>query len=221
MLLLGLLLSVAVAANAETSLPLWPLPWKYSVSNQVVGLSSTFTFSAVATNPILDAAFARYLKLFAVPSNAVGSLNSCQISVSDVTTPKDVVSADESYDLNVDGTSCKISASTTWGALRGLETFSQLLSRVNDNVQLSIAPVSISDKPRYDHRGLLVDTARHYQPVSEIKRIIDSMPYNKLNVFHWHIVDAESFPVNTPSEPTMVQGAFSPSMTYSLADLQD
>ncbi|RYH13372.1 hypothetical protein EON65_35815 [archaeon] len=221
MLLLGLLLSSIAVAKADGTLPLWPLPWKYSVSNQVVGLSSTFTFTVGTTNLILDAAVDRYLKLISVPANAIGSLNSCQVSISDTATPKDVVSADESYDLNVDSTSCKISATTTWGALRGLETFSQLLSRVDNNVQLSTAPVSISDKARYDHRGLLVDTARHYQPVSEIKRIIDSMPANKMNVFHWHIVDAESFPVNTPSEPTMVTGAFSPSMTYTLADLQD
>lgn len=43
----------------------------------------------------------------------------------------------------------------------------------------------------------------------------------RMNVLHWHAIDAESFPINAPSEPTMIKGAFSPSMTYSMADISD
>ena len=42
--------------------------------------------------------------------------------------------------------------------------------------------------------GLMVDTARHYLPLSDLKRVIHAMSLLKLNVFHWHIVDAQSFP---------------------------
>ncbi len=80
--------------------------------------------------------------------------------------------------------------------LRGLETFSQLIIRSNEQVMLVNVPVQVTDKARYTHRGLLLDTARHYQPVSEIERIIDLLSMNKFNVLHWHAVDAESFPLN-------------------------
>ena len=43
--------------------------------------------------------------------------------------------------------------------------------------------------------GVMLDTARHYLNKDVIKRTIDGMMFNKLNVLHWHIVDAESFPL--------------------------
>jgi hexosaminidase len=50
--------------------------------------------------------------------------------------------------------------------------------------------------------------------------IVLTLIFSRLNVLHWHMIDAESFPINTPSEPTMIQGAFSKSMIYSLTDIQ-
>lgn len=55
--------------------------------------------------------------------------------------------------------------------------------------QLKINATDIMDKPRYGFRGLLVDTSRHFINVFTLKQILDGMAYNKLNVFHWHIVD--------------------------------
>jgi N-acetyl-beta-hexosaminidase len=45
----------------------------------------------------------------------------------------------------------------------------------------------VEDQPAYPHRGLLIDTARNFITVPVIKRIIDAMSYDKLNLFHWHI----------------------------------
>jgi hexosaminidase len=86
---------------------------------------------------------------------------------------------------------------------------------------VSNAPLIISDYSRYSHRGMLIDTSRHYLSVNQIKRMIDTLPINKFNKLHWHIVDAQSFPLDTPSMPTMVKGAYSPSMTYSVTDLKE
>ena len=82
-------------------------------------------------------------------------------------------------------------ANTIYGALHGLETFSQLVQYDGKGWLIANAPIVISDKPRFPWRGLLVDTSRHYHPLWSIKHIIDAMTYAKLNVLHWHITDAE------------------------------
>lgn len=65
----------------------------------------------------------------------------------------------------------------------------EFLHKILFFLQLRINETEIHDKPRYSFRGLLVDTSRHYINVFTLKQIIDGMAYNKLNVFHWHIVD--------------------------------
>ncbi|KAF8754955.1 beta-acetyl hexosaminidase like [Rhizoctonia solani] len=82
------------------------------------------------------------------------------------------------------------------------------------------APYAITDKPAYPYRGLHLDTARNYFPVADIKRTLDAMSWVKLNQFHWHIVDSQSFPLLSPSSQTGSKGAYSSKQIYSEADVK-
>jgi hexosaminidase len=127
---------------------------------------------------------------------------------------------DESYSLDVrPGKHATLRAVTVYGALRGLETFSQLVTFDFDTESYSSPCVAIVDAPRFPHRGLMMDTARHFEPVAAICAMIDSLPYAKLNVLHWHMVDAQSFPFQSRSSPRLWEGAFSPSERYTQADV--
>ncbi|CAI7760305.1 unnamed protein product, partial [Closterium sp. NIES-53] len=119
-------------------------------------------------------------------------------------------------------THATILANTTTAALRALETLSQLcvFDFVARLVTIRGSPLLIRDTPRFQHRGLLIDTARHFLPVAVIERVIDSMAYAKLNVLHWHMVDTQSFPIETPSFPRLWLGAFSPAERYTTDDMQ-
>jgi hexosaminidase len=78
----------------------------------------------------------------------------------------------------------------------------------------------VSDKPRFEYRGFLLDTARHYYPLTVILQHLDAMAYAKLNVLHWHIVDDTSFPYQSTTFPEMsATGAFSPKHVYTHADI--
>jgi hexosaminidase len=134
---------------------------------------------------------------------------------------------DESYTLKVPDPSnpniASLQAATVYGALRGLETFSQLVDYDYSSRSLQIArtPWIIEDYPRFPYRGLLIDTSRHYQPVESIKRVIDSMSFAKLNVLHWHIVDEEAFPIEIPSYPGLWNGAYSYKERYNIEDASE
>ncbi|KAF9972447.1 hypothetical protein BGZ73_004429 [Actinomortierella ambigua] len=109
-------------------------------------------------------------------------------------------------------------ADTQWGVLRGLDTFVQLVHPTDptDSLQnpasealptLGIAnvPWAIQDKPKYSHRGLLLDTSRNYYPVKDILRTLDAMAIVKLNVFHWHVLDQQYYPLVSKAFPQLTQ----------------
>ena len=77
----------------------------------------------------------------------------------------------------------------------------------------------IKDWPRYPHRGLLLDTARHFHPVPAVRRLLLSMSFVKFNVFHWHIMDEEAFPYQSNAFPNLWNGSYSRFERYSEADI--
>jgi hexosaminidase len=172
----------------------------------------------------------RYNQLIAPTSSSsvFNALPGCTVNVETLLAPgPELLSlrmqANETYSLSVTTSpaACRIWAPTVWGALRAMETFSQLLTRNTSSgvVSLSYAPVNVHDGPRFTHRGLLIDSSRHYLPLDTIRSVLDAMAVTKFNVLHWHLVDAQSFPYDSPSNPTLVKGAYAPSMRYSSADL--
>lgn len=87
--------------------------------------------------------------------------------------------------------------------MRGLETFSQLIWTDGKSNEHFVNETIIQDYPRFPHRGLMIDSARHYLPVSIIEQVLESMSYNKMNVLHWHIVDDQSFPFVSQKFPEL------------------
>lgn len=108
---------------------------------------------------------------------------------------------DESYTLLVEANSIQLKAVTDIGALRGLETLLQLLEISNEGFGFPI--ISIKDEPRFPWRGLMIDAARHFQPINVIERNLDAMAAVKLNIFHWHLSDDQGFRAEIKSWPKL------------------
>ena len=111
------------------------------------------------------------------------------------------IDSDESYSLEVNAATAVIKATTDVGALRGLETLLQLTS-LNDSGYY-FPGVTISDMPRFVWRGLMIDAARHFQPVAVIKRNLDAMASLKMNVFHWHLSDDHGYRIESKAHPKL------------------
>ncbi|KAK0617931.1 glycoside hydrolase family 20 protein [Bombardia bombarda] len=126
---------------------------------------------------------------------------------------------DESYNLTISaGGDAKLTAVSSTGVLRGLESFVQLFYKHSAGPfhYTPYAPVAIQDSPKFAHRGILIDVARSWFEVSDITRTIDGMAMNKLNVLHVHVTDSQSWPLEIPSMPEVARkGAYRPDLTYS------
>ena len=113
--------------------------------------------------------------------------------------------SDESYSLDIKKSKISINAKTDVGALRGLETLLQLVHFNKSNYYFE--GVSVNDSPRFVWRGLMIDAARHFQPVDVIKRNLDAMASVKMNVFHWHLTDDQGFRVESKVFPRLQEVA--------------
>ncbi|XP_075977690.1 beta-hexosaminidase subunit beta-like [Anticarsia gemmatalis] len=150
----------------------------------------------------------------------LGHIEELQINLSEPCEEYPHFDMEERYMLNV-STVSTLNSDSIWGILRGMETFVQLFYMSDDYRHIFINQTEIEDYPRYRHRGLLIDTSRHYITVSNILKTLDAMEMNKMNVLHWHIVDDQSFPYQSDKFPHLSeQGAYDPTMIYTKANIE-
>ncbi|XP_033502832.2 beta-hexosaminidase subunit beta isoform X1 [Epinephelus lanceolatus] len=220
---------------------LWPLPQKVQISDVSFKLTSiSFKIvdakesSAGPSCSLLQDAYRRYYEYIfgsfkrqelskgrrAGPSE----LTELQVWITSPDSECDgypTVASDESYELSVDQPYAVLKAPKVWGALHGLETFSQLVYEDEYGAK-SINSTTVSDFPRFAHRGILLDSSRHFLPIKVILANLETMAMNKFNVFHWHIVDDQSFPYLSRTFPQLSQqGAYHPyTHVYTPADVK-
>jgi hexosaminidase len=125
----------------------------------------------------------------------------------------------ESYSLVSAPKRVVVSAGDTRGLFYGAVTLWQLLAKHGDG--FVVPAVSIEDAPRFRWRGLMLDSARHYQPPEFIRKFIDVMALHKLNVLHWHLTDDQAWRLEIKKYPRLTEiGAWRvPAGPAALADI--
>ncbi|MCD8068566.1 MAG: family 20 glycosylhydrolase [Lachnospiraceae bacterium] len=103
--------------------------------------------------------------------------------------------AEEGYEITITKEKIQVSASTERGVVWALTTVALLLE------EESVPCGTISDSPKYQHRGLSVDCARHFFPAAEIKKIIEEISLAKMNVLHWHLTDDQGWRIESRRFP--------------------
>ena len=107
----------------------------------------------------------------------------------------------EGYRLTVTPTAVVISASGDAGLYYGAETLWQLMAASGPGRRISA--LTVDDRPAFSWRGVMLDSARHFQPVSYVKQLIDRMAMAKLNVLHWHLTDDQGWRIQIDRYPRL------------------
>lgn len=156
-----------------------------------------------------------------------GSIQTVKISIIERTSYYPTISTNESYYLDITNNSVSIQAQTYTGFVRALESLFQLIVIESYGADVYACfiyntPIHIFDDTPHQHRGVMLDTSRHFISKEGLKRVFDSMMYTKLNVFHWHLTDDDSFPLEIPEYPDLSRfGGYSPKEVYTTSDVKE
>lgn len=117
----------------------------------------------------------------------------------------------EGYNIITTPESVKITAYKPEGLSRGVQTLRQLMppavdkTTVSKGVEWSIPASTIKDKPEYSYRGLMIDVARHFFSVDEVKRQIDLAAQYKINKVHLHLSDDQGWRLEIKKYPDLTK----------------
>ena len=113
---------------------------------------------------------------------------------------------DAGYRIAIGDGEIEVTARTARGLFYGGVTVWQLLTPDGTrDAPVRVAGGTIADRPRFAWRGLMLDSARHFQSVADIKKLIDWMSLNKLNVLHWHLSDDQGWRIEIPNYPELTK----------------
>ncbi|HTJ86578.1 MAG TPA: family 20 glycosylhydrolase [Terriglobales bacterium] len=217
---------IAAQENRNIQLMPWPSNIKTTAGGQLV-IQNSFSVGLQNNDPRLRKTAEIFLNDL---RRHTGSLpldfaitdqpGQAQLRISSQHPSKEVqeLGEDESYKLEVAASGAELTAPTTLGVMRGLQTFLQLIEITPQG--FAVSSVVIEDKPRFPWRGLMIDSGRHFMPLDVIKRNIDAMAAVKLNVFHWHLSENQGFRIESKRFPKL-QEMGSDGLYYTQAEVRD
>ncbi len=109
----------------------------------------------------------------------------------------------EDYSLTISPERIVVSAGDPRGLFYGAVTLWQLMTPGAAGEAIAIPALTINDSPRFRWRGLMLDSARHFQSPQFVKQFIDWMALHKLNVLHWHLVDDQGWRLEVRKYPEL------------------
>ena len=145
------------------------------------------------------------------------------IAISLVNSLSDIpVNQDEAYKLTVSSDKITIKAVTENGIYRAFQTLNQLNKQTENNCHITAC--QITDWPAFRIRGFMQDVGRSYISLEELKREIAILSRYKINVFHWHLTENQSWRLESKIFPMLNDSANTtrmPGKYYTLKEARE
>ncbi|MDX1363152.1 MAG: family 20 glycosylhydrolase [Arenibacter latericius] len=192
-----------------------PMPLKVNASNSAFGLDQN---TVIHTSPNME----EFHEVGEYLSEKIKWQTQLDIAVNDIqnTSSNRVIfikqldentpSNKEAYELTILQDSIILSSTTAEGAFRGVQTLRQLIPEtsndtLSDTEMWLIPSGEIADHPNFEYRGAMLDVARHFFSVKDVKKYIDLLAYYKINSLHLHLTDDQGWRIEIKSWPKLTE----------------
>jgi len=111
----------------------------------------------------------------------------------------------EAYALEITEKQIIITGGSPSGVFYGIQSLRQWMWNNYDDCNKVVSDVLIKDQPRYPYRALMLDPARHFLPVNDLKRYVDVMAQYKFNRLHLHLSDDQGWRIEIKKYPKLME----------------
>ncbi|MFZ4581474.1 MAG: beta-N-acetylhexosaminidase [Paludibacter sp.] len=212
-LLMAIIISQSFISNAyaQTTLPsIIPLPAKLEMGSGTFYITSTTSIITDEASAVTASQLSDYLAPatgFALKVSTKSNVSkNCIVLKQDASLSR---LGTEGYQLTVTPTLIQISATGQAGLFYGVQTLRQLLptqlfsSKKVKNISWKVPCTIIEDQPRFAWRSFMLDDARRFIGIAELKKYIDEMAELKFNIFQWHFIDNPGWRLEIKSYPLL------------------
>lgn len=212
-------------AQAQQFVNLTPVPMQMHVNKGVYRLPAQFTIGGAQLPDSIKAEAQKFVTDFnksatgATASYSKKAEGAALELVHNQTLYKTL--GQEGYKLSVTANGIRLESATTSGFFYGLTSLKKMLpaciaAGVKDEkvATYELPLVQITDKPRFPYRGFMLDVARHFFSVQEVKKMLDVMAIYKLNKFHFHLTEDQGWRWEVKKYPKLTKVGAVASNTY-------
>lgn len=175
----------------------------FKISNETyLTYSADLQNEGLYLNNLLDSA-----SDFSLKQNLEAKVKSSEIELKIVNDFPPELQHGEAYRLIISSEKLQITALTTTGIMRGIQTVRQLFIPAfhsGENRSAWYIPcLKIEDKPKFEHRGLMLDVCRHFFEKEVIFKYMDALAFYKMNILHLHLTEDQGWRIQIDKYPLL------------------
>lgn len=188
------------SSSATSQLNIVPAPVSYSTTNGTFTLASGLIIHNLLNQ---DNNVAKFIQQnltsdLSIQSTINNTPANTGIIIQQISNPDEINNNPEGYKITITSGAITIDVSNNTGAFYALQTLRQLW-----NQSTTLTNATIIDYPRFQYRGVLLDSSRHFFSKNEVESLIDLAAAHKLNTLHWHLSDDEGTRIGLDGYPTI------------------